>query len=58
MAFESILDLHRSSYKDELRPSFYVDFNVDQIIDRICRNWGENISSFYYYLPADKESED
>ncbi|MBP3351848.1 MAG: hypothetical protein J6L65_05515 [Lachnospiraceae bacterium] len=58
MAFESILDLHRSSYKDELRPSFYVDFNVDQIIDRICRNWGENISSFYYYLPADRESED
>ena len=58
MAFESILDLHRSSYKDELRPSFYVDFNVDQIIDRICKNWGENISSFYYYLPADKESED
>lgn len=58
MAFESILDLHNSSYKDELRPSFYVDFNLDQIIDRICRNWGENISSFYYYLPADKESED
>lgn len=58
MAFESILDLHVSSYKDELRPSFYVDFNVDQIIDRICKNWGENISSFYYYLPADKESED
>ncbi|MBR6664119.1 MAG: hypothetical protein IKL22_00190 [Lachnospiraceae bacterium] len=58
MAFESILDLHRSSYKDELRPSFYVDFNVDQIIDKICKNWGENISSFYYYLPADKESED
>jgi len=58
MAFESILDLHISSYKDELRPSFYVDFNVDQIIDRICKNWGENISSFYYYLPADKESED
>lgn len=58
MAFESILDLHISSYKDEIRPSFYVDFNVDQIIDRICRNWGENISSFYYYLPADKESED
>jgi len=58
MAFESILDLRRSSYKDELRPSFYVDFNVDQIIDRVCRNWGENISSFYYYLPADKECED
>lgn len=58
MEFESILDLHRSSYKDEIRPSFYVDFNVDQIIDRICNNWGENISSFYYYLPADKESED
>lgn len=58
MAFESILDLHNSSYKDEIRPSFYVDFNLDQIIDRICRNWGENISSFYYYLPADKESED
>ncbi len=58
MAFESILDLRKSSYKDELRPSFYVDFNLDQIIDRICRNWGENISSFYYYLPADKECED
>lgn len=58
MAFESILDLRKSSYKDELRPSFYVDFNLDQIIDRVCRNWGENISSFYYYLPADKECED
>ena len=58
MTFESILDLYSSSYKDELRPSFYVDFNLDQIIDKICKNWGENISSFYYYLPADKESED
>lgn len=58
MAFESILDLHKSSYKDELRPSFYMDFNLDQIIDRICKNWGENISSYYYYLPTDKESED
>lgn len=57
MEFKSILDLKQSPYKDEVRPSFYMDFNLNQIIDKISFIWGENISSFYYYLPGDTECE-
>lgn len=57
MEFKSILDLRQSPYKDEVRPSFYMDFNLYQIIESIKFHWGDNIASFYTYLPADTECE-
>lgn len=50
--FISILDPRKSSDQEIQRPIFYQDLNIDQIIDRICLIWGENVSSFYYYFPA------
>lgn len=57
MTFTSILDLKESPYKKGDRPSFYLDLNINQIIDRIRVVWGEDVSSMYYYLPADEECE-
>lgn len=50
--FVSILDPEDNTCKERQRPAFYKDLNLDQVIDRICTLWGENVSSFYYYLPA------
>ncbi len=58
MVFESILDMRKSPYKNGDRPSFYLDLNINQIIDRIKVIWGEDVSSMYYYLPADEECEE
>ncbi len=58
MVFESILDMRKSPYKDGERPSFYLDLNINQIIDRIRAAWGEDVSAMYYYLPADAECEE
>lgn len=58
MEFTSILDLRKSPYKEVSRPSFFMDLNLNQIIDRIKQLWGEDVTGFYYYLPADKECED
>ena len=41
MTFESILDLKKSPYKNGERPSFYLDLNINQIVDRIRVVWGE-----------------
>lgn len=57
MTFKSILDLKESPYKKGDRPSFYLDLNINQIIDRIRVVWGEDVSGMYYYLPADEECE-
>lgn len=51
--FYSILDLKENLEKEKARPAFYVDLNLDQVIHRISRDWGEDVSPLYYYLPAD-----
>ncbi len=56
MVFQSILDLRESPYKGGGRPSFLVDLNLDQVIERIGLLWGEHVSDFFY-LPADEECE-
>lgn len=56
--FVSILDARREPDRERGCPDFYQDLNIDQIIDRICRLWGENVSSFYGYFPADEACED
>lgn len=57
MVFESILDMRKSPSKELPRPSFYLDLNINQIVDKIRVVWGEDVSSMYYYLPADAECE-
>ena len=57
MVFKSILDMRKSPSKGLPRPSFYLDLNIYQIVDKIRTVWGEDVSSMYYYLPADAECE-
>lgn len=57
MEFKSILDLRESPYKDEVRPSLFLDLNLNQIVERIEQLWGEKIAALYNYLPADRECE-
>ena len=52
--FVSILDPEEKAEEDEIRPAFYEDLNLTQITDRISREWGEDISYFYRYMPANK----
>ncbi len=56
--FRSILDLEERPMGEEGRPSFYLDLNLNQVIDRICRDWGADTASFYYYFPANAACED
>ena len=58
MEFTSILDLKESAYKEKGLPAFYQDLNLDQVIERIRLDWGDEVSSFYYYFPADSDCED
>jgi len=55
--FRSILDLEESPGQDEGRPPFYLDLNLDQIIGRICKEWGDDMVSFYYYFPKNARCE-
>lgn len=57
MEFTSILDLRENQDRELPRAAFYQDLNLDHIIKRICLEWEEDVSSFYYYLPADEACE-
>ncbi len=57
-SFFSILDLEGKAEEDEIRPAFYMDLNLDRVIDRIRQDWGQDVSPFYYCLPADAAGED
>lgn len=57
MEFNSILDLRENPEKDEPRSAFFLDLNIEQIIDNIKVMWGENNAKYYYYFPADQECE-
>lgn len=56
--FVSILDAGEDPDRERRHPAFYQDLNLDQVVDRICRLWGENVASLYGYYPADKACED
>lgn len=56
MAFESILDLKHSTYREMSRAVFSLDLNLNQIMEQINQLWGEDVSSLYYF-PADEECE-
>lgn len=56
--FVSILDPEESPYRDEARPPFFWDLNLDRIVERIQALWQREVASFYYYLPANGACED
>ncbi|MCR5251632.1 MAG: hypothetical protein K6E50_13600 [Lachnospiraceae bacterium] len=39
-------------------PPFFVDLNIDQILERITDGWGEDVRSLYLAFPATKEDEE
>ncbi len=57
MEFTSILDLRESPYKEMPGSAFYLDCNLNQVIERITLEWREKVESLYYYFPADRECE-
>lgn len=57
MRFTSILD-RKSPCQEKAGPAFFRDLNLDQVIERIRLDWGGEVSSFYYYFPADASCED
>ncbi len=58
MEFNSILDLDKVPEREDGRPAFFLDLNLNQIIERICALWEKDVASYYYYLPLNKVSED
>ncbi len=57
MADFSILDKLESPHTDAPRPAFYVDLNLDQIIDKITAPWKPFVKKFYLYFPRNEECE-
>ena len=55
--FTSILDKNEVISKDCVKADYYIDFNLNRIIDKICYFWGDDVSAFYNYFPNDAESE-
>ncbi len=58
MEFVSILDLRENPERNQPRAAFFQDLNLNRVIERICQEWEEDVSSFYSYFPADKAGED
>ncbi len=57
MNFNSILDLRENPDKEKPRAAFFEDLNIEQIIMRIRKFWGDKCAKLYYYFPADKDCE-
>ena len=56
MTFKSILNISENNLPDPEYRIFYTDFNLDQIIDRICADWPD-IKKEFYRFPVDKDCE-
>ena len=53
----SILDKRESPHTDAPRPPFYLDLNVNQILDKVVVGWEPEVKKFYLYFPRDEECE-
>lgn len=58
MEFTSILDLQDNPDKEQPRAAFFRDLNLNRVIEQICREWEEDVSSLYFYFPATRACED
>lgn len=54
----SILDLMESPHTDAPRPVFYLDLNLNQILDKVTAQWGNPVKKMFLYFPRNKECED
>ena len=54
----SLLSKHGNNEMQTDKPAFFLDLNIDQIIDKISEDWVEDIRELYYSMPADQETED
>ncbi len=52
--------LHQSDREngERVKPNFFIDLNLDRIINRIAQDWGEDIVEYYYDMPENKDEED
>jgi len=53
----SILDKMESPHTDGPRPDFYLDLNLNQILDRVTAGWEPAVKKFYLYFPRNEECE-
>ena len=53
----SILDLQESPHTDAPRPAFYLDLNLNQIIDKVCQQWSPHVKRLYLYFPRNEMCE-
>lgn len=58
MEFTSILDLRKRPNQDTTRPSFFVDLNLHQVVEKIQSLWGDTVRPLYQYFPMDQECEE
>lgn len=57
MAGFQILNKKEYPHATGLSAAFYLDLNLNQIIDRIASVWGSDIRPLYAYFPMDEECE-
>ncbi|MBR6477727.1 MAG: hypothetical protein IKS85_04695 [Lachnospiraceae bacterium] len=53
----SVLDKIESPHTDAPRPAFYLDLNVNQIIDKVTTGWSSQVKKLYLYFPRNEECE-
>ncbi|MBP5281940.1 MAG: hypothetical protein J6Z22_05510, partial [Lachnospiraceae bacterium] len=53
----SILDKLESPHTDAPRPAFYLDLNINQIIDKVTNGWSNHVKKLYLYFPRNEECE-
>lgn len=57
MPFISILDKEESSYLERRKPEFFLDLNLDQIIEQIQQLWSWDIKKYFSYFPENEACE-
>lgn len=53
----SLLSKHGNGAMPKEKPVFFLDLNIDQIIEKISEDWAWDVRELYYAMPADQETE-
>lgn len=56
MAFYSILDKTEINHDVHTSSAYTYDLNLDQVIDKISKLWGQKLGKLYEYFPPDLDS--